>query len=150
MVRTRTRAWLLAAFLPLSGVLVLPAPAGAETGPGRFESPRPGDYTATVVGAPDATETDAIAGVLDTDPLGLVPKASFVRRYSLDTDHFEVWLCGNTGLTHAQVINKLDAETVPFFESISGDRHHLEFTAGGTVAGFRYHSIGRPVATPSS
>ena len=39
-------------------------------------------------------------GILDADPKGLVPKATFVQRYSLDTDHWEVWLCGDVSEQH--------------------------------------------------
>jgi hypothetical protein len=86
-----------------------------------------------IVASPLANEGGLSSPVLDTDPLGLIPKESFVQRYSLDTDHWEVWMCGNTGISHSEAIARLEAETVPYYEDISGGALHLEFTAGGTV-----------------
>ncbi len=69
------------------------------------------DWEAEVVPAPDTIQADGTAGILDDDPLGLVPKLPFVQRYSLDTDHWEVWLCGNTGYTMNGAIADLEAAT---------------------------------------
>jgi len=122
------------ALLALTAALLLPAPAGAADDPAPSLLPAEDDYSAIVLAPPLATEGGMTSVVLDSDPLGLVPKASFVQRYSLDTDHWEVWMCGNTGLSHSEAIAKLEVETVPYFDDISGGLHHLEFVAGGTVS----------------
>ncbi len=72
--------------------------------------------------------------MLDDDPLGLVPKLPFVQRYSLDTDHFEVWLCGDTGYTMDGAIAALEAANSSYFAGISGGRYDVVFSAGGSVS----------------
>ncbi len=97
------------------------------------------DWVAPIVAGPDTVQLDSTAGaldstagVLDDDPLRLVPKAPFVQRYSLDTDHWEVWLCGDTGYTMNAAIADLKAATVDYFDDLSGGRYSITFTAGGT------------------
>jgi hypothetical protein len=90
------------------------------------------DWQAEVVPAPATIQADSTAGVLDNDPLGLVPKLPFVQRYSLDTDHWEVWLCGNTGYTMSEAIADLEAATVDYFAAQSGGRYNVSYSPGGT------------------
>ncbi len=90
------------------------------------------DWEAGVVAAPDGVQVDSTAGVLDGDPLGLVPKLPFVQRYSLDTDHWEVWLCGDTGYSMGQAIADLEAATVDYFDAMSGGRYAITYSPGGT------------------
>jgi len=132
-VRTRTRTGQLIILALSALALLLPAPAGADDDPTTTWIPRGDDYGATVV-EPSATNVAALSVTPDSDPHGLVPQAAFVQRYSLGTDHFEVWLCGDTGLTHAQVITELEAETVPYYDALSAGRYHLDFTAVGSIA----------------
>jgi hypothetical protein len=90
------------------------------------------DWEAGIVATPDSVQIDRTAGVLDGDPLGLVPKLPFVQRYSLDTDHWEVWLCGSTGYSMGQAIADLEAATVDYFDAMSGGRYAITYSPGGT------------------
>jgi len=95
------------------------------------------DWVAPIVDGPDGIQADGIqvdgiAGDLDDDPHGLVPKLPFVQRYSLDTDHWEVWLCGNTGYTMGAAISDLEYATIPYFDAMSGGRYAITYTPGGT------------------
>ncbi|MDJ0954465.1 MAG: S-layer homology domain-containing protein [Acidimicrobiia bacterium] len=126
------RRWqrLAAAFLiTLPVVVASSASASSTTSP-----PAPADWEAPIVSGPDTADAVGPLGVLDDDPLGLVPKLPFVQRYSLDTDHFEVWLCGNTGYTLNQAIAALEAGMVDYYEAVSGGRYTIEFSPGGTIA----------------
>lgn len=113
-----------------------PAATAAETPPSPVLSPT--DFSASIVDPPDGLQAIATQGVFDDDPLGLVPKLPFVQRYSLDTDHWEVWLCGGTGYTLNGAIADLEATTAEYFDAMSLGRYAVSFTAGGTLAGDPY------------
>ncbi len=90
----------------------------------------PDDWDAPVVA--DNRGADTTQGLFDEDPTGLVPKTPFVQRYSLDQDHWEVWLCGSVTHTMPQVLAALEAATVDYYDSLSGGVYEPIFTAGGT------------------
>ena len=122
--------------LAVAILLVIPTgivPSAAATSTPLEHPLSPTDWEAPLVNPPDGTNAVGIQGVLDDDPLGLVPKLPFVQRYSLDTDHFEVWLCGNTGYTMNQAIADLESAMVAYYDAISGGRYNIEFSAGGTI-----------------
>ncbi len=124
----------LAALVLLVAVSSLaPAAAGATavTDPVLADN----DYTAPIVDEPDGIQADGIQGVLDDDPLTLVPKLPFVQRYSLDVDHWEVWLCGPTGYTVNQAVTDMEAAAAEYFDAMSGGRYEISFTAGGSIPG---------------
>ena len=77
------------------------------------------DWEAPIV-VSEGIQADGIQGILDDDPLGLVPKTPFVQRYSLDTDNWEVWLCGPVTDSMETVLAKLRSATVDYYEAISG------------------------------
>ncbi|MCP4222153.1 MAG: hypothetical protein GY773_02280, partial [Actinomycetia bacterium] len=92
-------------------------------------------------------------GLLDDDPNGLVPKTPFVQRYSLDADHWEVWLCGATTRTMPQVLADLRGAADDYFDAMSGGLYEPVFTAGGShpdeacATGFlngSYSTVGTP------
>lgn len=115
--------------------LVIAVPSGA-TASEPTTSPFDGvDYEAPVAPAPYDTSRAAAQGVLDDDPLGLIPQRPFVQRYSLDRDHWEVWLCGNTGYTMNEALAALEAATLDYYDAMSLGRYEIEFTAGGSIAG---------------
>jgi len=93
----------------------------------------PDDWSAPVVVVDQPTAT--IQGLFDDDPTGLVPKTPFVQRYSLDQDHWEVWLCGPVSVTMPAAIAALEAATVDYFDSISGGVYEPVFSAGGAIPG---------------
>ena len=106
-------------------------PAGAEHALDAPVLPRDDWHVPIVV------EDEPVAGPLglfDDDPKGLVPKTPFVQRYSLDEDHWEVWLCGAVATGMADVIAGLEAAAVDYFDAISGGVYEPVFTAGGTIA----------------
>jgi hypothetical protein len=113
-----------------------PAATAAESPPSPVLSPA--DFSAPIVDPPDGLQAIAAQGVFDDDPLGLAPKLPFVQRYSLDTDHWEVWLCGGTGYTLNGAIADLEATTAEYFDAMSLGRYAVSFTAGGTLAGDPY------------
>jgi hypothetical protein len=85
----------------LAAVVIAP-PAGA-TPVSSNDFPFEGiDFTVEVVAPPDIIAATGSPGLLNDDPLGLIPQRPLVQRYSLDRDRFEVWLCGGTGYTMNQ------------------------------------------------
>jgi hypothetical protein len=121
--------------LAASLVFVLPAAATPVTPASAADTDRllpENDWEAGIVATPDGVQADSTAGVLDGDPLGLVPKRPFVQRYSLDSDHWEVWLCGSTGYSMGQAIADLEAATVDYFDAVSGGRYTISYSPGGT------------------
>ena len=107
-----------------------PASGSSPEGPDRSGR----DWEVTVVTTPGPDE-GSTQGVLDADPHGLVPKAPYVQRYSLDTDHFEVWLCGSVSHNMSQVIAQLEAANLDYFQALSGGRYTPAFSAGGSIPG---------------
>lgn len=106
------------------------------------------DFSAEAVTPPPGIAALGTQGALDDDPLGLVPKLPFVQRYSLDADHFEVWLCGSTGYTMNEAITALEAATVDYYAALSHGQYQVTFTAGGTTSeSFCLNSI-TPVGSP--
>ena len=82
---------------------------------------------------PAGTHAGITAGTVVTDPHGLVPKHPFVKRYSLDADHFEVWLCGPVVHDLDDVIAQLEAAAINYFDALSGGRYAPTFSAGGSL-----------------
>ena len=80
----------------------------------------------------DAAPSYFTEGMFDDDPTGLIPKTPFVQRYSLDQDHWEVWLCGPVTRTMPQVLADLENATVDYFDALSGGVYEPVFTPGGT------------------
>ncbi|MCP4303640.1 MAG: hypothetical protein GY788_01905 [bacterium] len=112
---------------------VAPAATAAEPPPSPVLSPT--DFSAPIVDPPDGLQAVAAQGVFDNDPLGLIPKLPFVQRYSLDRDHWEVWLCGDTGYTLGGAIADLEAAATEYFDAMSLGRYEISFSAGGTLPG---------------
>ena len=75
-----------------------------------------------------------------TDPLGLITGYDLTSLYSLDEDHWEVWICespeGDLDISAAAVTDVLRSELVPYFDWLSGGRYVPVFTTGtpGRVA----------------
>lgn len=129
----RNRRLVLAGLMMTAVLVAVPTAATGVPADGTlFEGT---DYTVEVVPPPDHIAAVETQGVLDDDPLRLIPQRPFVQKYSLDVDHFEVWLCGNTGYTMTQALAALNAATVDYFDAMSHGRYELEFTAGGTIPG---------------
>ncbi len=86
------------AALAVSLVMSAFAPAASAVTPRSLLEPD--DWDAPVVADTRGVDTtvDTTQGLFDDDPTGLVPKTPFVQRYSMDQDHWEVWLCGS--VTH--------------------------------------------------
>ncbi|MCP3995757.1 MAG: hypothetical protein GY722_11920 [bacterium] len=123
----------------LAAALALILPTGAATSASASADldvrPGPdGDWEAPIVTPPGGLDAIGLNGVLDDDPLGLVPKLPFVQRYSLDTDHFEVWLCGDTGYTMNEAIADLETGMADYYDSISGGRYTISFSPGGATS----------------
>jgi len=121
------RGWAaLAGFVLIA--TVTPAASGAVP-----ESPQRDsiDWKAPVVAGP----SHSIQGLFDEDPTGLIPKTPFVQRYSLDQDHWEVWLCGPMETSMSAVIADLEAASVDYFDSLSGGVYEPVFHEGGTKPG---------------
>jgi hypothetical protein len=115
--------------------LLLTATAATATAESPADDPvvlRGADFNTEIVESPNSANATGTQGVLDDDPLALVPKLRFVQRYSLDTDHFEVWLCGSTGYTMTEAIAALEAATADYYAAVSGGRYAVTFSAGGT------------------
>ena len=111
------------------------APAVAASTLPESRSLAESDFVAPIVDAPDGLQAVGIQGVLDDDPLGLVPKLPFVQRYSLDNDHWEVWLCGDTGYSLDQAIVDLETASAEYFDAVSDGRYEISFSAGGVISG---------------
>ncbi|MDJ0663470.1 MAG: S-layer homology domain-containing protein [Acidimicrobiia bacterium] len=125
-----------ALLLVLPAGLTTSAPASAAASSAHLEPDiAPLDWEAPIVAPPGTIDAIGTQGVLDSDPLGLVPKLPFVQRYSLDTDHFEVWLCGDTGYTMNEAIADLENGMADYYSAISGGRYEISFSAGGTLLG---------------
>ncbi len=96
------------------------------------------DYTVSVLPRPDGW-VDSLEGDSQTptaysdDPLGIVAKAPFVRRYSLDTDYWQVYLCGGTSVTMTQAVNSLNGNTAAYYSSWSQGALQLSFSAGASL-----------------
>jgi hypothetical protein len=104
-------------------LLVVASPTATAESPSDRVVLRGSDFSTELVTPPAGTMAVAALGALDDDPLGLVPELPFVQRYSLDTDHFEVWLCGSTGYTIDEAIAALvDTEHVPRQRPVRRDR----------------------------
>jgi hypothetical protein len=134
--RTTARSLIVSTAVLALNVAILPATAATEAPP----SPPPllgDDVTAQIVDAPSgpaASWTPALeAG--SGDPLGLVPKAAFQRRYTLDTDVIEVWRCGSVGRSHTSIIASLSGNVTPYYATISDGVYDVTFVAGGDVPG---------------
>ena len=124
VLATLAAAIVMAGFVPTVAGAVGPQPQLAED-----------DWEAPVVYPTDdfqVGDLGSIQGLFDEDPTGLVPKTPFVQRYSLDQDHWEVWLCGDVSPSMPEVLAALEAATVDYFDSISGGVYEPVFTAGGT------------------
>jgi hypothetical protein len=78
------------------------------------------------------------------DPLGLVVAARELRIYTQDDDHVGVWICDvprpGELITHAQAIDQLNANIVPYFEALSGGVYRPVFSAAGSVSATDPHS----------
>jgi hypothetical protein len=118
------------ALLLTSVTPVTPGAAVSQPQPAPGSIFEPDDWDAPVVA--DTRGADTTQGLFDEDPTGLIPKTPFVQRYSLDQDHWEVWLCGNVTHTMPQVLAALEAATVDYYDSLSGGVYEPIFTAGGT------------------
>ncbi|MEA2001399.1 MAG: S-layer homology domain-containing protein, partial [Actinomycetota bacterium] len=129
----RNHLGVFATLVLMSVATAITPAAGAKT-PADNEVLLGPDFSTPVVAPPDGLTALTTQGMLDDDPLGLVPKLPFVQRYSLDTDHFEVWLCGNTGYTMEGAIAALEAANSNYFAALSGGRYDVVFSAGGSVA----------------
>ena len=116
-----------------AGLTTSAAASGTASPPQQLVEPVAVDWEAPIVSPPEGTQATSTQGVLDSDPLGLVPKLPFVQRYSLDTDHFEVWLCGDTGYTMNEAISDLEDGMADYYTAISGGRYNISFSAGGTL-----------------
>ena len=97
------------------------------------------DYTVTVLPRPEGWVDSIQSGTQTptaylTDPFGIVAKAPFVRRYSLDTDNWQVYLCGATSVGMTQAINMLNGSTADYFTSWSQGKLTLSFTAGSSLS----------------
>jgi S-layer homology domain len=144
----------IAATLSLSAVTAVPVKA-AELVPDRgsitLSESRPsfetGTNTSELSGldyyAPVMTRPDDWAPTIDdnaqrptssfTDPYGIVAKAPFVNRYSLDTDYWQVYLCDNPSVTMSAALNKLNGEIASYFSSWSLGALELSFSAGASL-----------------
>jgi hypothetical protein len=91
----------------------------------------PNDWEAPIVIDRDPA-VPSLQGLFDEDPTDLVPKTPFVQRYSLDQDHWEVWLCGSVSSAMPDVLDDLRDASVGYFDAISGGVYEPVFTAGGT------------------
>ena len=109
-------------------VAVTPAASGAAPEPLQRD---PLDWEAPIVVDSDPGSGYAPQGLFDEDPTGLVPKTPFVQRYSLDQDHWEVWLCGPVSTPMSTVIATLEAASGDYFDSLSGGVYEPVFTPGG-------------------
>lgn len=119
-------------------VLAMFAPTTAAVGTTDTPLRQPDDFTAPVVESPPGIQATETQGVLDDDPLGLVPKLPFVQHYSLDTDHWEVWLCGETGFTVSQAVAHLESAANDYYDAVSGGRYAITFSPGGIISGDPY------------
>ena len=85
---------------------------------------------------PDGISVDASADPFLEDPNGVVPLASFMERYSLDQDVWEVWRCDVPGnvltLSHAEILDILAGTTV-FYDGLSNGAYDPVFVTGGDV-----------------
>jgi hypothetical protein len=91
------------------------------------------DWEVPVVDTPGTNSAAATEDMLDGDQHRLIPKKEFVQRYSLDVDHFEVWLCGSVDNDMATVIAQLEAVSVDYFTALSGGRYAPSFSPGGSL-----------------
>jgi len=97
------------------------------------------DYDAPIVNRPEGwtyTSGQDSQTPVDffTDPYGIVAKAPFVNRYSLDTDVWEVYLCENPSITMSAALDKLNGEIATYFSFWSSGALDLSFSAGGSLA----------------
>ena len=113
--------------LAVLGVIVAVSPAASGEAAEQVNDDTP-DWEAPIV----VDRGLALQGLFDEDPTGLVPKTPFVQRYSLDQDHWEVWLCGPMETTMDVVITNLEAASVDYFDSMSGGLYEPVFHPGGT------------------
>ncbi len=85
---------------------------------------------------PDGITSEASADPFLEDPNGVVPLASFMERYSLDQDVWEVWRCDVPGnvltLSHAEILDIL-AGTTTFYNGLSNGAYDPRFVTGGDV-----------------
>jgi hypothetical protein len=123
------RALLVAGLLAASLVAVPAASAATSQAPVLAND----DWEAPIVVTADVAATGP-HGVFDDDPKGLVPKTPFVQRYSLDTDHWEVWRCGSVSTSPSDLVAALEAATVDYYGAISGGRYTPSFSEGGSIA----------------
>ncbi len=93
------------------------------------------DYYATVMTRPEGwVDTQQASSQTPTnyfiDPYGIVAKAPFMARYSLDTDYWQVYLCDNPSVTMSDALNTLNGEVADYFSSWSQGALQLSFSAG--------------------
>ncbi len=96
------------------------------------------DYYATVMTRPEGwTYTAQGSSQTPTnsflDPYGIVAKAAFVNRYSLDTDYWQVYLCDNPSVTMNGALDKLNGEIAAYYSSWSLSALQLSFSAGASL-----------------
>jgi hypothetical protein len=73
------------------------------------------------------------------EPLGIVAGGSQIRRHSVGSDVWEVWLCntGPTAYTYGAtgLKKKLNERMKPYYKWLSEGKYTLSFVVGGTVNG---------------
>jgi S-layer family protein len=147
MVVATTIVWTLAIALPAGAVERTPtigdlndvAEISSTTQPMSPLDLVGSDYSVTVLPRPedwvDSPQDDSQAPLAySDDPLGIVAKAPFVRRYSLDTDYWQVYLCGNTSVGMTQAVKILNGNTADYYSSWSQGSLQLSFSAGASLS----------------
>lgn len=81
---------------------------------------------------PDLSSDETATVSAEEDPLGLVPFAAYVSRHTIGTDVIEVWVCG-ISVHPAEIVERLEKELTPYFETLSRGYYSTDFVVGGTV-----------------
>ncbi len=122
---------LLAAFLFVS-VAVVPLPGRATT-----VDPGPEGAVPLMVPAPEPDGLRPLGtDMYGWEPLGIVAGGSQLRRHTLGSDVWEVWVCqvgGGVGITPSEVAAVYDAQVATHFDWLSEGAYSLSFVPGGTV-----------------
>ncbi len=128
---SRTLVTMAVALATIATFAATPTAASASSPPQLDRVVQDWELPVVVTPGTDAATTEGSS--LDADPHGLVPKVDFVKRYSLDADHFEVWLCGAVTHDMSEVIAQLEGASNSYFSALSGGLYTPVFSAGRSV-----------------
>ena len=131
MTFVHTRSVFTALLLIGFTMLVLVFANGAQATEEPLDPVLGDDYSVEMVSQPKGqSQSIRLFSEGTVDPLGIVVKAPFMRRHTLDTDHWQVFGCGSPALTVTTAVQTLNGYTSDYYSSWSAGSLDLVFVNG--------------------